>query len=919
MTVETNKSKTAKQVMGSYTYDFDFECLLQDPTEEKAKQAIKVTISDGDVETPLTYGSDYTVVLNSDGYGGTVTVADAKDNSYSLVIYREYELTQGSEYQDYNAFPAKTVEGNMDKNLMIAQQQQEQLDRCVQMGITSDIDPATVVAQVERVYTSINNVDVVANNIASVNTVAGDKANVDIVSANISNVNTVAGISSKVTTVANNNASVSAVAGSIAKVNIVADDIAKVGDVADDLTNVDKVADDLTNIDAVAGNATNINAVANNATNINAVNANATNINAVNANKTNINTVAGNISNVNAVANISSDVSTVSGIAADVTAVKNNASNINAVAADLENINSVAADLTNIDNASRYASNANVWAEGTDQEVAALGGVHSSKGWAEVSAQGQIQTDWDQNDSTQKDFIKNKPTALSDFINDLPKKEGIPMSIIEQRRIEISGNTVSLYWQDPRDTIIDGYVLSSWASTTIVKKQGSYPQDVDDGVVVEVVTTRNKYLNSPLIDNQENADNWYYRAFPCSVNGVYCLDKRNCFGVVLFGYRINETDPVPSSRVEYLPFTDNAFYDPCVMDFVSDEFNWGSWERAFFIPKPCALLYNGTVDYYLNPKNFTLKEDGTTSDVRSTAYGGNFMCEFPAIFVKVYKENNYINVLFSNVKIDDDFECWSCKKSDGTYAEHFYLPMFEGTNVNNVLRSVATNGKPTGGLNAETEATYAMANGTGWNTTLWADEMLMMLLFPLLFKSTDSQSVLGYGGSSSTSALTVNNDAAITKGLMYGTSAGSAYGVTYLGLHNWYGHRWRRPNGLMNDNGNYKFKMTHSTIDGSSVNGFNRSGSGYISSGIVPPTASQSYINRYQPIGKYGIVPQATSGSSTTFYCDGMWTNNGQLDQLILGGTVAYGAICGAFCFYVADLPTTSHWTIGSSPSYHTL
>ena len=361
MTVETNKSKTAKQVMGSYTYDFDFECLLQDPTEEKAKQAIKVTISDGDVETPLTYGSDYTVVLNSDGYGGTVTVADAKDNSYSLVIYREYELTQGSEYQDYNAFPAKTVEGNMDKNLMIAQQQQEQLDRCVQMGITSDIDPATVVAQVERVYSSIDNVDIVAY--------------------------------------------------------------------------------DLTNIDAVAGNATNINAVANNATNINAVNANATNINAVNANKTNINTVAGNISNVNAVANISSDVSTVAGIAADVTAVKNNASNINAVAADLENINSVAADLTNIDNASRYASNANVWAEGTDQQVQALGGVHSSRGWAEVSAQGQIQADWNQVDNTQKDFIKNKPTKLSDFT------DSSATTPIARATADASGNTITATYE----------------------------------------------------------------------------------------------------------------------------------------------------------------------------------------------------------------------------------------------------------------------------------------------------------------------------------------------------------------------------------------------------------------------------------------------------------------------------------------
>lgn len=441
MTVETNKSKTAKQVMGSYTYDFDFECLLQDPTEEKAKQAIKVTISDGDVETPLTYGSDYTVVLNSDGYGGTVTVADAKDNSYSLVIYREYELTQGSEYQDYNAFPAKTVEGNMDKNLMIAQQQQEQLDRCVQMGITSDIDPATVVAQVERVYSSIDNVDIVADDIASVNTVAGDKTNVDIVSTNISNVNTVAGISSKVTIVANNNANVSTVADEIANVNTVAGDIEKVTAVADDLINIDKVADDLTNIDAVAGNATNINAVANNATNINAVNANATNINAVNANKTNINTVAGNISNVNAVANISSDVSTVAGIAADVTAVKNNASNINAVAADLENINSVAADLSNIDNASRYASNANVWAEGTDQQVQALGGVHSSKGWAEVSAQGQIQADWNQVDNTQKDFIKNKPTKLSDFT------DSSTTTPIARATADASGNTITATYE----------------------------------------------------------------------------------------------------------------------------------------------------------------------------------------------------------------------------------------------------------------------------------------------------------------------------------------------------------------------------------------------------------------------------------------------------------------------------------------
>ena len=476
---------------------------------------------------------------------------------------------------------------------------------------------------------------------------------------------------------------------------------------------------------------------------------------------------------------------------------------------------------------------------------------------------------------------------------------GIPLSNITNQQIKKTSNSVSLNWQDPRDTIIDGYVLSSWKSTTIVKKQGSYPENVKDGTVVEVVTDRNKYLDTPLVDTQANAENWYYRAFPLSVNGVYSLDKRNNFGVVLYGYRINEVDPVPSTRVEYLQYCDNAFYDPCVMDFVSDIFNWGSWKRAFFIPKTCALAYAGNVDYYLNPDNFTLKEDGSASDVSNSAYGGNFMCEFPAIFVKVFKENNYINVLVSNVKLDDGFECWSCKKADGSYSPNFYLPMFEGTNIDNKLRSIATNGKPTASTNAETEATLAMANGAGWNTTLWADEMLMMLLYPLLFKSTDSQSTLGAGATGSTSGLTCNNNAAVTRGLMYGTKDRSAAGMTFLGLHNWHGHRWRRPNGLMNDKGNIKVKMTHSTVDGSTVTGFNRSGSGYISTGFVPPAASESYINRYEPLvgGKYGIVPKAVSGSSTTYYCDAMWTNNGQLDQLIMCGSVSLGTLTGAFCF----------------------
>ena len=437
MTVETTKNKTDKQVMGSLTYDFDFDCLLQDPTEEDAKKAIKVTISDGVQEYPLEYGTDYSVALNSNGFGGTVTVADGKDATWQIVIYREYDLSQGSEYKDYNAFPAKTLEGNMDKSVMLAQQLQEQLDRSVKTGITSDIDPDVIVAQVERVYSSIDNVDTVADDIANVNIVAGDKANVDIVAGIASDVSTVSGIASDVSTVSSNNANVTTVATNISDVNTVAGDIAKVTAVADDLTNIDAVNSNKTNIDAVAADLTNIDAVAADLTNIDAVADDLTNIDAVKNNATNINAVAGNATNINTVAGIASDVNTVAGIASDVTAVKNNATNINDVAADLTNVNAVAADLANIDAASGYAAEAKQWAIGDPTEPAE----GSAKYWAGQASAGQLQADWDQVDNTQKDFIKNKPTKLSDFT------DSSTTTPIARATADASGNTITATYE----------------------------------------------------------------------------------------------------------------------------------------------------------------------------------------------------------------------------------------------------------------------------------------------------------------------------------------------------------------------------------------------------------------------------------------------------------------------------------------
>lgn len=159
MTVENTISKTGKQVMGSSTYDFSFDILLKDPTEEAAKKAIKCSVSDGTTETSLVYGKDYSVSLNTNRKGGRVTVVDPKNAGWTIVIYRSYDETQESDYNDFDGFPAETLEQALDKITMILQDLQEQINRSVKVDITGKQTPEELL---EEVYTKLDSATEIA-------------------------------------------------------------------------------------------------------------------------------------------------------------------------------------------------------------------------------------------------------------------------------------------------------------------------------------------------------------------------------------------------------------------------------------------------------------------------------------------------------------------------------------------------------------------------------------------------------------------------------------------------------------------------------------------------------------------------------------------------------------------------------------
>lgn len=295
------------------------------------------------------YGTDYTVD-GADTLTRTITLNRAVEAGQVLAAYLDVPITQNISPEEGGNFPASTNEFVLDKLTYICQMLYERITRALQVSVdtpfngtlpdpegkanriialnstgtglaysTYDVSELEYIAN--RLYASIDNVDITANNIEDVITTA----------ANILGINTVAGaIQSVITT-----------AESITNVNIVGDDLAL-------------------GIDSA--------------------------INKVNANKENIDINAANIE--------------------DIQNAEENAQTC---------IDKALEAATSANRANTNANNATIWAEGTDEQVETLGGQHSAKGWAEVASQGQIQSDWEQEDATKKDYIKNKPNLHTGY------------------------------------------------------------------------------------------------------------------------------------------------------------------------------------------------------------------------------------------------------------------------------------------------------------------------------------------------------------------------------------------------------------------------------------------------------------------------------------------------------------------------
>lgn len=486
---------------------------------------------------------------------------------------------------------------------------------------------------------------------------------------------------------------------------------------------------------------------------------------------------------------------------------------------------------------------------------------------------------------------------------------------VKQVIMERVNNTIELRWADPNDIEDNGGYLAQWDATVLVRKENSAPANVEDGTVVTINTIKNQYLNTAFVDSQVDltkTTTYYYRFFPRTTTNFYTKSVIRSYNTVSerYRFRINQSVSDPSNRVEYLG--DNASYTPASVNLSTGAFNLGSWGDAFFVKEivPVMLKTNGKEDYKLDVNNFALKANGDNSDISNTAYDGNAMMRIPKIYTKAYIDGDYIYVDISNQAETVDDKCWAHHDENGNEIPYLYMPIYNGFVVDSKMRSLS-GVAPTVNTADTTLITYCNNNNSAnshiWSPLTFSAWELMSLLMVLLSKSTNIQTAFGYGNISRNALI--SSGGANDKGLFYGTSTSDV--VKIFGMENFYGNCWKRVVGLGNQNGVGKYKLTYGQEDGSTADGYSQTMDGYKSANYTFPVATSSPIIT-MALSDGILLPKTAGGSTSTYYCDALTTNNGGNRIAICGGACDNGYIAGPFMFALDNAIGLSYKYLGT-------
>lgn len=368
-------------------------------------------------------------------------------------------------------------------------------------------------------------------------------------------------------------------------------------------------------------------------------------------------------------------------------------------------------------------------------------------------------------------YVKKAPEGgaelLASIINMFPGGSTLQIPLDAPTALTATaGNAqVSLTWTDPKDkyatpegeTAQDpDQLVSKWAYTRIVRKVGSQPTGPNDGTTVLESAVRNQYQTEPFVDTGlQNEVSYYYGAFAYNEDGVVSegnFIESTPTQYITVGVKIDLNDSNPETSVTYTDDAEGLLpSENGDSGFVDN--GWNARLQQICGIRPC-LLKDGVVNYYLNPDDYSKKENGDPADIVS-GEDGDVMVEFDHCYMRIYTDSNYLYVQLSQ-EAKEGFVDWPFYGEDKKPKKHMYIGVYLSSSG---WRSLS--GKSYHKTSYSNLTAIPTDRGTGYRALHYMKLCFLQVLYILRFKNLNSQSVIGRGSA----VISGQGD---TKGMYYG-------------------------------------------------------------------------------------------------------------------------------------------------------
>jgi hypothetical protein len=347
--------------------------------------------------------------------------------------------------------------------------------------------------------------------------------------------------------------------------------------------------------------------------------------------------------------------------------------------------------------------------------------------------------------------------------------------------------------------------------------------------------------------------------------------------------------------------------------------------------KRCVLNADGTVNYYLDPTDSTLKADGSAAVLDGA--DGNVMVEIPKFWFK-HELNGSKNTWRIRTTTYPGYQVHPAFIKAGAEVSHRYIGAYDacyldatdstyksGLNLTDMTSNLdLANDKlasvsgvyPLVGVTRDECRSLAENNGTGWHQLDFALWSAIQMLFLVEYGDFKTQAILGAGntgasylaGESQTDSPhsvagksnALGNASTDTTSGASSASRDTAY-MSYRGIENWYGNCRTWADGInvnQGTAGNVYVANDYTDFADNTTTNYTLVSSAF-------PTAT-GYIQNILNTGAYFLSGDNTGGSSTTYLADEHFASVSLLSRVVaVGGNALIGAGAGGFALLSID------------------